>query len=802
MREWAIKSGDPHCLVVCADSRFIDTSYINDQIWELRLRDGEPPALSFQTTFGLRAVSFRMFPKFSEGDNNVVDPLDFYSSPIIRQVIPNYLCVEFSPFLNIDVTIEYWVPHSQNCCGRIAISNNDVRGREIKISWLCQLTPINGERMALNEIQSVTVLSGKTSDLTPVLFVNGGVQPGSGSYPSLVTTVSLDPGSHHQLIWSQSALSEPVASFEFARSFAAKKWDAEIAYLEVMASSQLEIFTGFPEWDAAFMFSQNHAYHLVCSKSSSLPDASFVQSKTPDQGYSFFGNGADYNHLWNGQTALDTNYLTNIFLPSNVPLVEGFLRNFFAVQEESGFIDWKPGLANQRSKLLATPVLTYLVWKVYQYNQDRSFLEDTYIPLKKFLDCWISPAKDRDNDGYPEWDHPFQLDLEEHPVYSTIRHEDSGLDITTIESPSLGALLFQEFSCFSKIAFVLENDVDYQTYLSKAEFFKEKVEGFWNRDQAFYMDRDRDSHSSHPPLILLEQQGSAKVRIGKKLKNSARILIKIQTATDLPGKPEVIIKGKNLHKKPATEILQPANFKWNFGKGRATSNNVFSLVQSIEVLGLHASDHFQCEIVDLEYLELSQLLPLWAGMLDEEKAHQLIDSSILNPDRFFAPFGLHPGHSLNQSIAHQIEPVSQLPLTQMIIQGMLCYSYRRQAGDLFTRLINPIIQNLRNESCFRRNYNCQTGAGRGEKDHLQGIVPVNLFVEILGIKIFSPRRILIEGFSPFPWPVTINFKGLSITRNSDHTTIKFPDEQVITINDPKPRILTQEDGMIIEKSLD
>jgi hypothetical protein len=32
--------------------------------------------------------------------------------------------------------------------------------------------------------------------------------------------------------------------------------------------------------------------------------------------------------------------------------------------------------------------------------------------------------------------------------------------------------------------------------------------------------------------------------------------------------------------------------------------------------------------------------------------------------------------------------------------------------------------------------------------------------------------------------------------------IKFPDEQVITINDPKPRILTQEDGMIIEKSQD
>jgi hypothetical protein len=550
------------------------------------------------------------------------------------------------------------------------------------------------------------------------------------------------------------------------------------------------------------MFSQNHAYHLVCSKTKFLPHASFVQSKTPDQGYSFFGNGMDYNQLWSGQTALDTYYLNNVFLPSNIPLVEGFLRNFFAVQEESGFIDWKPGLANQRSKLLATPVLTYLVWKVYQYNQDRSFLDETYIPLKRFLDFWISASKDRDQDGYPEWDHPFQLDLEEHPVYSTIRSEDIGLDITTIESPSLGALLFQEFTCLSKIALILENEVDYQKYLSKAKFFKAQVEGFWNREQAFYMDRDRDSHSSHSSIKLLEQKGSSKVRLGIKLENSARIFLKIQTATDLPGKPEIIIKGKNPRKKPVVENFKPNNFNWNFGKGRATSNNLFTLVQSIEVLGLHALDHIQCEVVNLEYLELAQLLPLWAGILEEEKAHQLIDNSILNPDRFLAPFGLYPGHFLNQPMVHQVEPVSNFPLTQMIIQGMLYYGYRRQAGDLFTRLINSVIQNLRNESHFRRNYHCQTGAGRGEKDHLQGIVPVNLFVEILGITIYSPRRILIEGFSPFPWPVRIQFKGLSITRNIDQTTITFPDEQFIIINDPKPRLLTQEEGMIIEKFLD
>ena len=45
---------------------------------------------------------------------------------------------------------------------------------------------------------------------------------------------------------------------------------------------------------------------------------------------------------------------------------------------------------------------------------------------------------------------------------------------------------------------------------------------------------------------------------------------------------------------------------------------------------------------------------------------------------------------------------------------------------------------------------------------------------LLGMKIFSPHKVGIHGFNPFPWPVEINFRGLNISAFSDHINIKFP----------------------------
>ncbi|NIS80384.1 MAG: hypothetical protein GTO14_09305, partial [Anaerolineales bacterium] len=83
-------------------------SYVDDQIWELDLEGGDPPALSIHTTYGLRALSMRIFPGFAWGETSVVHPAHFTTPPIVRFFLPNYLRLTFLPFEDLKVEAEYW----------------------------------------------------------------------------------------------------------------------------------------------------------------------------------------------------------------------------------------------------------------------------------------------------------------------------------------------------------------------------------------------------------------------------------------------------------------------------------------------------------------------------------------------------------------------------------------------------------------------------------------------------------------------------------------------------------------------
>ncbi len=53
MREWNLHAGDPLALTLVSDARLGPTDYFDDQIWELKIGSGDPPALSLDTTYGL-----------------------------------------------------------------------------------------------------------------------------------------------------------------------------------------------------------------------------------------------------------------------------------------------------------------------------------------------------------------------------------------------------------------------------------------------------------------------------------------------------------------------------------------------------------------------------------------------------------------------------------------------------------------------------------------------------------------------------------------------------------------------------
>ena len=378
-----LKLGDPLVLTLAADARLGAINYVDDHIWELNLSSGEPPSIAIQTTFGMRARSFRIFPRFILQDVVHTDPSTFTASVIFKYLAPNYLHLVCTPFPGINVEIEYWVPTSQTLAGRARIINAQSEPATLSLEWAAVLTPdASGQRMAPMDIGLSHLLAGKTTNLAPVLYLTGIVQPGLGPYPALSHSLELAPNEMRPSTWVSTAMATPEMAFAQARQIAARNWDAETAHLELMNSGQLEIHTGLPDWDAAFALTQTAALRSFLPASETLPNPSFVLTRAPDHGFSHKGDGTDYPLGWAGQNPLEAYALASL-LPGAPQFVKGLLRNFLSTQNEDGSIDTRPGLAGQRAKMLAASMLASLAWQTYQASNDETFLAESSRPAPR-----------------------------------------------------------------------------------------------------------------------------------------------------------------------------------------------------------------------------------------------------------------------------------------------------------------------------------------------------------------------------------------------------------------------------------
>ena len=807
MRQWSLKAGDPLSLTLVSDARLVPGDYFDDQTWELSLNGGEPPALSLQTTYGLRAKAMRLFPRFVMRDITSVDPDSFFRAPAIHQIFPNFIELSFSPFQGIDVSIECWVPHPHAIGARMKITNCESTNRSILAEWVGQLSPTQGQRMTVLEMQGTTILYGYSGGLSPVVFMLGGSKPGPGPYPSLSNKMELMPSESRQITIIHAALPDRETSFSLARSIATQKWDAERTRLELLNSGQVEIYTGDPDWDAAFMLAQKNALSLIIKsepeqfqiKNSTkfLSYPTFVLSRQPDQGFSSRGDGSDYDHLCDGQTSFDAYYLLDFLLPAYPDVAEGFIRNFLEVQEEDGFIDWKVGLGGQRSKLLATPLLASITWRIFKINNHTSFLEEVFPGLLKFMNCWFTPQHDRDGDGIPEWDHPLQAGLEDHPIYSQwhdcqVHRDFQGIDISTIESPALCAFLYNEFDSLVQIGKIINRAQEIDKLESNALKLKKVVEATWDEGASCYFNRDRDSHHTTKGLLILEGKGSGTCLVNRRFDNAIRPYINIFTEETVRRRPVIFLHGISASGNARIERITDDQIRWIPGLGKISSNHIYSFLSRVEIRGLEQEDRFSLFSVGYDFRDLSTLLPLWTGIPDSERARLLVEETIINPSRFWHNYGLPLSTDYFNIATTDTSPSVNLPWNSMIGKGLNKFGYQREAVELFTRLMQATIKSLKSERAFCQYYHADNAQGLGERNVLSGLTPMALFLETLGVELISPTRVGLSGINPYPWPVTIKFRGLTVLRQKTRSTVIFPDGQSVEIEDTSPQIVSLE----------
>ncbi len=131
-----------------------------------------------------------------------------------------------------------------------------------------------------------------------------------------------------------------------------------------------------------------------------------------------------------------------------------------------------------------------------------------------------------------------------------------------------------------------------------------------------------------------------------------------------------------------------------------------------------------------------------------------------------------------------------MPWNLLLGEGLISYGYRKEAADLVTRLMGTIIQTLKQDQSFRKYYHPDTGTGLGDRNSLDGLAPLSLFLDSLGVRFLSHNSISLNGINPFPWPVTVKYRGLTVLRQLEKTTVVYPNGETVTVTDPSPCVIT------------
>ncbi len=211
----------------------------------------------------------------------------------------------------------------------------------------------------------------------------------------------------------------------------------------------------------------------------------------------------------------------------------------------------------------------------------------------------------------------------------------------------------------------------------------------------------------------------------------------------------------------------------------------------MEIQGIKDTDRVILQTPCLNCRELSLLLPLWAGIPSTDRARSLIKNTITNPRLFWGAYGLRtcaekPETSSATSAYQRVHPF----WNSLVGEGLLRYAQGRRAAELVTRLMKAITHNLKLGQAFYRSFNVASGHAEGERNALLGLAPLGLFLQTVGVHIITPYKVKLIGSNPFPWPVTVKYKNLTVIQHNKKAMIIFPDGQSITLRNDKPQVVS------------
>ena len=114
----------------------------------------------------------------------------------------------------------------------------------------------------------------------------------------------------------------------------------------------------------------------------------------------------------------------------------------------------------------------------------------------------------------------------------------------------------------------------------------------------------------------------------------------------------------------------------------------------------------------------------------------------------------------------------------LVLRHILEVGAKPEAAELFTSLMRGAVQVLRQEHHLCEAYSSQNALPLGKSNCLTGLLPLQIFLELAGIKLLAPDRVQVAGEFPFPWRLSIRYRGLEVVREGKNTIVTLPDGSV------------------------
>lgn len=748
---------------LAADFRHGEINPNNDHVWELDTSNGQPPAVALRSTYGLQAYGIRVYPRFLLNGMAYTDPHTFNTKPSLLFSAPDFTTIQYTPFHPINVQQKLWVPDSNTLSGETTLINSGKTLVHFTMEWIVQLNPLPaGSPMSVVQMSVNTILRGQTGILFPVFFLTGGPRGDVSAIPGLRVEVTLQAAENRRFSWALAAKGTLDESFYHARNATAVSLEREQLAISMLQNQQeLRFETGNRSWDEALRSSQRRLFQLFIPPFFDYAHASYVRERNPESGSASI-QGVDYQtQRWGVQQITDIWSISRMLLPVRPDLLQGLLQNLIDRQDDDGkisaFSSWKGSM----SSLAAAPLLASLALETAKATEDLKWLTKVFPSLLGFYEYWFRAENDRDQDGWPEWYNLIQTGLLETENLTTTDKIEMEVLADCAEWPSLAALLIKEGESLKKIAGLLENE-NTAWLDERIHQLKDALAGTWQEQVGQLQFRDRENHQCSAGKLIHAFRQNGKTSPALLFNTPSRIYISLIPKDGEIRPVECQIKGV-VSKRVKNVILTGTKLRCRGDYAYAVTEERFEKIQEIIVEGLKKGDLLQVRTANYLFKSPDFVIPLWAELLTAEQAEKMI----------------------KQSQEYLSKNNWQMPLFIKImwIEGLLKYHQKELAAKTFTQwfLDKPGSPALIKETSYAASSDASFVKRRMNKVH--ELIPISLYLKLLGLEKISGEEILINGFNFFSSQVNVQYKKTFIEFGPTNTKVSHINGESVNITE-------------------